>query len=204
MKFFGRILVFLAFTCALSRADELEFCGYVSTSGGVLLFGLVDPSDHNVSPWLKIGQHWKGYSVAAFDSHSEELTVEKDTLKRVLKLQSTNIKSPVVLPPFDKGEFVLADGTVIYSHEATLKLGPMMITSPDGVMVSDKSRQIISGDLVIQTSKGMIRVSKGSVRLIDGKIDLTGALDILPISTSSPKLPAPPSEPTPPAGRNSP
>jgi len=174
----------VALVCRVSGAPL--FSGYVATSREVY-FALSDSDGGGTSRWLKVGQSWQGYRLAYFDQHLEVLTLVKGDESKTLNLQGITSKAPVALPNVANGQFFLEDGSIVYSIEMTIKLGGLEISSSDGVMVSDQSKQIVSGDLTIRAGSQNLIVTGGTVRLVDGKPVVTGeTLKFLPPNAPSP------------------
>ena len=154
---------------AINHALTVDFCGYVKISDGSLLFAFKNREKRVSSAWLRVGQRWDGWTLVAFDQQSESVELASAESKVRLTLVSSTIETPASLPSFEGGNFTLSDGTVIYSHEAVLHLGSLRISSPSGVMVSDKLGEQVSGDLVLETPEGEFKTSEALVRLVDGR-----------------------------------
>ena len=103
---------------------------------------------------------------------NQELTVTREQLtgaqaqmvaaqERAVALErravSPDVKVPEqpLAPGLGKGTYTIKDDTVVYSRDAQLNFANgMTITSPSGLMLSDKDREIVAGDLVVETPRG--------------------------------------------------
>ncbi len=65
---------------------------------------------------------------------------------------------PPVKPGLIKGGYRLMDENMVYLTDSQYRLGEdLFVTSPKGMMMSDKDQQIFGGDLVLQTPQGTIQ-----------------------------------------------
>jgi hypothetical protein len=172
-------LLLITFICSVSCASDIELCGFLSATHGPLLFALTDPASRTVSPWIKIGQEWQACTLSAYDSSSGELTTRLGAGSKVLKLRGRRMPT-LTSPTSPNVEEMLTDGTTIYAPDAVLTIGDMKITSPNGVMVSDKLLQIISGDFTVQTPRSTINIHQGFLRFADGRLMMKGAVITFP------------------------
>ncbi len=120
--------------------------------------------------WAKIRQ---GYTLKSFDPKAEKLTVSKDKKDQVLSLRISKVGQATSVVTLSNGTYKLMDGTVVYSPEAQIKIGGKVIFSPAGVMVSDESQKIFSGDLAIETANGTIQFSDAVLTLDDAGMKVT-------------------------------
>jgi hypothetical protein len=143
MKVLG---VIVASLCALpTSAAEIEFAGYAVVSGEQL-FSIHKPDKKEFSPWLKIGQEWSGYKTVSFEESGEKLTLSKDGREQALWLRAAEIGRELTMPYLVKGSFTLLDGTVVYSEDAVVKVGPVFVSAVAGALVSDKEQTQLVGD----------------------------------------------------------
>lgn len=171
---------------------------------------LYDASTKTVSPWLKRGQTWQGYTVMSFDAVAESLAIRREQSE--FKLQLRTVETPIAaatptgLPGLIKGTYTLLDGTILYSADAQLRLGDgFLISSPSGLMVSDDIQSVVGGDLKIETARGtlhaedsLLEVKKGRIRM-KGPVTFTAneanpvpiTLDRATLSRHSGQVPAP-------------
>jgi hypothetical protein len=171
---------FIVFAAALMMASRLtagqpvELVGYMS-NGDERLFILYDVNAKESSLWIKLGQAWHGYRAESFDAKKEDLTVRNGASDYVLGLRASKvhgIKSIVLLA---RGSYKLVDDTMVYSPDAKLRLRNNLISSPNGVMVSDNEQTIVAGDLLIEKADGrMLKVTNAVVTSKDGGTVITG------------------------------
>jgi hypothetical protein len=75
--------------------------------------------------------------------------------ERRLSRPDPKMPETVLSPGLVKGSYTLLDDTIVYSRDAQLNFGNgVTISSPTGLMLSDKDRAIVAGDLVIETPRG--------------------------------------------------
>lgn len=167
-------------------APGVEFAGY-TTIGQEQLFALYDPAAQAASPWLKRGQMWQGYTVQAFDSTAETLSLRHDRAELKLTLRTARTQTTgVVLSGLVKGSYTLLDGTILYSDDAQLRLGPdFLVSSPTGLMVSDHTQSVVGGDLKVETERGTLRMQDGLLEVRKGMIVAKGPVTL----TITPKDP---------------
>lgn len=155
-------------------------------------FVLLDRAGNRCSPWLKLGQEWRGFTARAFDRGSEKLTLRSDNVDRVLALPEVKILTALALPGLVKGTYTLLDGSVLYSTDAQLKLGDgFVISSPTGVMVSDEKQSVVRGDLSIQLTSPD---SKSTIEATEATVDFRGEHTVITgqhVRIRGLKLPAP-------------
>jgi hypothetical protein len=189
------ILIIIAafFASQLFGSEPLEFVGY-TTSANNSLFVLYDAGAKQSSPWIAMGQDWHGYTLKSFEAGTEKLTVSKDTKDHVLSLRISKTGQGASVLTLTKGTYKLVDGTVVYSPEAQVKMGGKVIFSPTGVMVSDESQKIFSGDLAIETAKGTVQFNDAILTLDDAGIKVTAKSSHF---TARPTAPNPLPDPTP-------
>jgi hypothetical protein len=173
--------------------EPLEFVGY-TTSANHSLFVLYDAGAKQCSPWITLGQDWHGYTLKSFEPGTEKLTVSKNTKDHVLNLRISKTGQGVAVISLSKGTYKLVDGTVVYSPEAQMKIGGKLIYSPTGVMVSDESQKIFSGDLAIETEKGTVQFNDAILTLDDAGLKVTAKSSHF---TAKPSVPNQLPDPTP-------
>jgi hypothetical protein len=183
MKAFPLVLLLVA-QVAVVHALSLDFCGYVRFADGEVLFAFKDRTSKVSSPWMKVGQRWKGWALVDFDSLTEsvELTANQKSVR--LRLASSDFEVPVNVPSFEGGNFTLADGTVVYSHDAVLHIGKMKVSSPSGVMVANGSGEQVAGDLIIDTPQGTFKTTEASIHLVDGHPEVVAKTMVLQTQNS--------------------
>jgi hypothetical protein len=160
------------FASQVFGSEPLEVVGCV-TSANSSLFVLYDVEAKQNSHWVALGQDWRGYTLKSFEPRTEKLTVSKDTKEYVLSFRISKAGQTTSVATLTKGTYKLVDGTVVYSPEAQMKIGGKLIFSPTGVMVSDESQKIFSGDLAIETARGTVQFSDAVLTLDDAGIKLT-------------------------------
>jgi hypothetical protein len=169
--------VFLAMSLVLasdlSGSEPVEFVGYMS-NGSERLVLLYDAKAKESSLWMKLGQAWHGYTPASFDAKTERLTVKHGVSDFVLGLRASKVQGVQSLLVLGKGSFRLVDGTMVYSPDAKLMLRSNLISSPNGVMVSDSEKKIVAGDLEIERPNGILKVTNGVVTSRDDGTYITG------------------------------
>ena len=107
----------------------------------------------------------------------DELVASQEMLKateRLLSLQWAKTPETVLSPALVKGTYILLDDTIRYSADAQLNFGNgVMISSPTGLMLSDKDRAIVAGDLVVETPHETVQASRALTTVNDGQRELT-------------------------------
>jgi len=89
--------------------------------------------------------------------------------ERRLTLLGAKAPEPVFAPDLVRGSFTQKDDTIFYSPDAQLNFGNgVMISSPSGLMLSDKERAIVAGDLVVETPRESARPTTGGKPAADG------------------------------------
>ena len=84
-------------------------------------------------------------------------------LERRAVSPETKVPEPPSSPGLAKGTYIIKDDTVVYSRDAQLNFANgVTITSPSGVMLSDKDREIVAGDLVVETPKTIVAPAAGA------------------------------------------
>ena len=69
-----------------------------------------------------------------------------------------------------QGTYTLKDDTIVYSRDAQLNFANgVTITSPTGMMLSDKDREIVAGNLIVETPRGPVVVTRASGNPLDAK-----------------------------------
>lgn len=155
---------------AHAQSPDLVFAGYAIVDREQL-FVLVDPEAKRCSPWMRLGQEWRGFTVRAFDRDTEQLTLRTGTLDRVLALPMATIRPALVLPGLIKGSYTPVNGRILYSTDAQLKLGNgFVISSPTGRMSSDEKQSVVTGELVIETNGSTIRADEATVDTTQNRI----------------------------------
>jgi hypothetical protein len=72
-----------------------------------------------------------------------------------------------------KGTYTLLDDTVVYSADAQLKIGKsVLVSSPNGVMLSDREIATVAGDLAVETPSGTMQTTNAFIDVNDGKIEM--------------------------------
>jgi hypothetical protein len=167
------ILIIAAFFAShLFGSEPLEVVGYTKSANGCL-FVLYDVEAKQNSLWITLGQDWRGYTLKSFEPRTEKLTVSKDTKDYVVSFRISKVGQATSVVTLTKGTYELVDGTVVYSPEAQMKIGEKLIFSPTGVMVSDESQKIFSGDLAIETAKGTVQFNDAVLTLDDAGMKVT-------------------------------
>ena len=155
------------------RPSPLEFAGRIAL-GSEQFFILYDASAKLTSPWLKLGQGWRGRALKSFDPKTERLTLTTGLVETVLALRTAKAE-PVFAPSLTRGASTLQNGVLLYSADAQLTLGNgLVVSSPNGTMISDASQQTIGGDLQITLPNGTVSVENGAITVQGGKVSLTG------------------------------
>lgn len=168
----------------------VAFAGYASVAKDYL-FVLYDTEAKQCSLWIRIGQAWRGYTLMSFDPKTETLTIRKEKADYALSLRSSKIGAAVSLPGLVNGTYTLVDGTVVYSPDAQLKLGSgWLISSPTGVMVSDKEQKIIAGDLTLQNAKRTMQATDAVLDVSTGRVMAKGLVMRVKESNQPPPTPA--------------
>ena len=71
-----------------------------------------------------------------------------------------------------KGTYTVMDDTILYSSDAELNLGNgVTISSPSGLMISDKGREIVAGNLVVETPNTTAPAAPNSAAATEVKPD---------------------------------
>jgi hypothetical protein len=179
--------IFLLGTSLMMGAERPEFVGYLSDHNG-RLFIVYDGSAKESSVWMKLGQTWHGLTPTAFDPKDEMLTVRAGPAEWRLSLRDPKVaglSSVILVGP---GTIRSEDGTVSYGPETKLRLRNNLISSPTGVMVTDRDQEIISGDLVIERPNGtVVKVTNGVVRVNGNQTSITA--DSIESTTPGPASP---------------
>lgn len=140
----------------------VEFVGYVRMVDSDLI-SLYDDSTRECSPWMKRGQTWRGYMFKSLDADTDRLTLGVSDKEDILDLRKARILNAGNTPQVIENGFVTLDGTIVYNQNAKLVIGDSVITSPSGVMVSDKEQKIIAGNLNVQTGNLTVEFTDGVV-----------------------------------------
>lgn len=83
------LLVTIFFTIAsLSVCASVEYGGYMM-DGSTCLIILRDTASKDSSPWLKVGETWRGNKITAFDLLSKKLAITRNPVESVIDLQPT-------------------------------------------------------------------------------------------------------------------
>ncbi len=100
---------------------------------------------------------------------------EKVTLaERRLSLQGANGPAPVFPPGLVKGSYKLMEDTILYSPDAQLNFGNgITISSPTGMMMSDRERGIVAGDLIVETPSEIMQATNAVTDASNGKLEVT-------------------------------
>jgi hypothetical protein len=160
------IAVVAFFTSQLFGSESLEFVGYM-TSADRSLFVLYDAEAKQSSLWIALGQDWHGYALKSFEPKTERLTVSKGMKDHVLDLRVSKVGRAASVLTLTKGAYKLMDGAVVYSPDARIKMGGNLIYSPTGVLVSDASQTIFSGDFTIETANGITQCNDAVLTVND-------------------------------------
>jgi hypothetical protein len=164
MKFLLAAMILLG-ASPLLGAERAEFVGYLSDANG-RLFILYDGAAKESSLWMKLGQSWHGLTPIAFDAKEELLTVRDGGAEKRFSLRDPKVAGLGSIVLAGKGMVTSADGTVSYGPDTKLWLRNSVITSPTGIMVTDRDQKIVAGDLVIERPDGMtFRITNGVVRM---------------------------------------
>jgi hypothetical protein len=148
---------------------------------GPTLVALYDADAKTAFPWMSEGQRWRGVRVVSFDTQAERVLVEGQDGLRVLALFRGLAGKRLLLPDVEDGVVTLADGTKVYGKDCTIIVGPARISSPNGVMVSNLSSQVIKGDLAVSTGEMTCLTSKATVRVLNKKVTVEAeTLEVLP------------------------
>jgi hypothetical protein len=170
-------------------AERPEFVGYLSDHNG-RLFIVYDGSAKECSVWMKLGQSWHGLTLIAFDPRDELLTVRDGAVAFQLSLRDPKVAAPSSVVLATSGTVRSEDGTVSYGPETKLRLRNNLISSPTGIMVTDRDQKIISGDVVIERPNGtVLKVTNGVVRVNGNQTSITG--DSIESTTPGPASPHP-------------
>src|SRR5687767_9919399 len=100
---------------ALTGLSPLEFAGQI-TLGTERYFILYDPAAKLTSPWLKLGQGWRGRALKAFDPKADRLTLTTGLVDTVLNLRTAKAE-PVFRPALTRGTSTLQNGMLLYSAD---------------------------------------------------------------------------------------
>jgi hypothetical protein len=143
--------------------------------GNERLFVLFDAKAKESSLWIKLGQIWHGFTPLSFDAKKEKLMVRRGGADLVLDFHIPKVHDVTSTVALSKGSYRLVDGTIVYSADAKLRLHGNIISSPNGVMVSDGGQSIVAGDLEIERPNGVLRISNGIVTSKDGATEISGS-----------------------------
>ncbi len=94
--------------------------------------------------------------------------------ERRLSLQSISGPAAVFPPSLVKGSYKLMEDTILYSPDAQLNFGNgVTISSPTGMMMSDRERGIVAGDLIVETPSETMRAANALTEASNGKVEVT-------------------------------
>jgi hypothetical protein len=154
-------------------AERAAFVGFLSDPNG-RLFILYDGATKESSVWMKLGQTWHGLTPTTFDAKEERLTVSDGAAAVQLSLRDSKVAA-LDFVPAGKAAPPVAPDTVTYGPEAKLHLRNALISSPTGIMVSNRDQTIIAGDLLIERPDGMnFKITNGVVRIDGYKTSMSG------------------------------
>ena len=81
----------------------------------------------------------------------------------------------VAKPGLIKGGYTMMDESVVYFPDSQFRLGnDLLVSSPKGMMVSDKEQEIFGGDLLLQTPQGTIKSDDAMLEINGDNATLTG------------------------------
>jgi hypothetical protein len=107
----------------------------------------------------------------------EQLAVSQETAKEALlnlNLMRDNTPAADSLTGLVKGTSTLLDDTLVYSADAQLRLGKsVVVSSPTGLMLSDKDLATVAGDLAVETPSGTMQAAHAFIDVNNGKIEMT-------------------------------
>jgi hypothetical protein len=151
-----------------AEVKSIEFAGYVSFAKDPL-FVLYDGATKESSPWMAVGQRWHGWVIASFNSQTERLILRSEKAELNLNLRSSHVGKALLLPALLAGSYTLRGGMVVYGSDARLGLADgTMVSSPNGIMISDEDQKFIGGDLLVETAGGT------KIRLTNALMDVDG------------------------------
>jgi len=149
-------------------AARIEFAGYTTIAKENLLL-LFDPQEKLTSPFLKVGQVWRGSILKSFDLKSESITLVQGGREILLRLRDSKVQEMTRKLNIARGTYTLLDETVVYSADAQLIMANgFLVSSSDGELVSDHEQKIVGGDLIVRMPNGTLEVSNGILTTKDG------------------------------------
>ena len=121
-----RMLLFSILLWARATAAEIEFSSYISTPNG-WRFVVRETKGNKHSEFLKIGQSFGGYTVAAFLEKRETLVLERDGLRIELPIIESRVRSGAdasdVNGPAEQVLIFGTDGTISSASGAAIEFG---------------------------------------------------------------------------------
>lgn len=94
--------------------------------------------------------------------------------QRHLSMLRDNTPETGASPGLVKGTYALMDDTLVYSADAQLKVGKsVLISSPTGLMLSDREVATVAGDLAVETPSGTMQATHAFIDVNGGKIEMT-------------------------------
>jgi hypothetical protein len=95
-------------------------------------------------------------------------------LRMNLQADKSSAAPPSSSPGLVKGTYTLLEDTLVYSPDARLRVGDnILISSPTGLMLSDKEVATVAGDLAVETPSGTMQATHAFIDVNGGKIEMT-------------------------------
>lgn len=114
-------------------------------------------------------------STRAHLTSTQELLVvaqaRESAAERRLSAPAGQAPDAALAPGLVQGSYTVQDDTIVYSRDAQLNFANgVTITSPTGLMLSDKDREVVAGNLIVETPRGPVVVTHGSVNPTEAKV----------------------------------
>jgi biopolymer transport protein ExbD len=152
--------------CATIARGDLTWRGYMRTADETLF--VLSVGKVKTSGWLAIGRSFDGFTIVAYDSKDEVLTLEKDGTRQVLHLVEEKIRSvsiaasPIVISAGgQESVFSLNSGTILEDLKVKFEALAASVPQPDIKMrvPGDTKADRLGAILDLMKSCGITRFS---------------------------------------------
>lgn len=177
-----RVKLFVAWAMAILpiAAWAGEEVAAVMTIRQTDYFIIHDTSAATISPWLKLGDKFKGRRLTGYDREGGLLELQGPSGTQTLHLATAHVAAAPMADnhpdPFQllAGSAEVRDGKIVYSPDAILKDKGCLLRAIEGSLESDASRpDLVRGAMVFASEKTMIVAEHGTYDASTGHVTLT-------------------------------
>lgn len=145
-------------------------------------FIIHDTSAATISPWLKLGDEFKGRRLTRYDRGGGLLELQGPSGSQTLHLATAHVAAAPTLDnhpeafPFQllAGSAEVRNGKIVYSPDAILKDKGCLLRAIEGSLESDAARPgVVRGAMVFASEKTMIVAEHGIYDASTGRVTLT-------------------------------